>query len=202
MIAQRPAPTFRKPKMFSKETNAFCNRCLIKEQHDRPGCTELLSDPWLEESLNRLTSSDVNMRSERIRRVVEEYIEEIREFRAGNFLSDDDSHPSRSDADTAIFIPFNAKTGIGSVEPMRIAKTKKRNAPILRLPSRLASEIGEGDTIDLDNQRELVELHDRFMEIEKQFRYDIKGFAALYNKRKAALQRLLEKEEDKEPAEI
>ena len=182
--------------MFSKELRDFCGECLVKEQHDRKGASELLLHEWIAEDVKRLTSKDVNMRSEAIRQVVEEYIDEIREFRAGNFLSDDDSHPSRSDADTAIFIPFNAKTAGGTYIPTAsaLAKTKKRNAAILRLPSRLASEIVEGDTIDLDNQRELIELHDRFMEIEKQFRYDIKGFAALYNKRKSALLKLLEKD--------
>lgn len=197
VIADRQPPTFRKPKMFSESCNEFLTLALIFKKDDRPDVSEMLIHEWVAESAKRLTSSEVKGRSPAIRRVVEDNLDEIHEFRKGNFLREDRRTGDSQDADTAIFLPFDASIFLPEDEAKNIAKmqkfakqNQKKRAPLLRMPSAIASLVDE-ETVVLENVREVTELHDRFVEVEKQFRYDVKSFAQLYRKRKVALQELL-----------
>eukprot|EP01125_Pyxidicula_operculata_P020303 TRINITY_DN7489_c0_g1_i1.p1 TRINITY_DN7489_c0_g1~~TRINITY_DN7489_c0_g1_i1.p1 ORF type:complete len:878 (+),score=169.01 TRINITY_DN7489_c0_g1_i1:227-2635(+) len=46
-LAERPPPSFSKPKAYSNEFNQFLKNCLVKSPTDRPSAVDLLLDPFM-----------------------------------------------------------------------------------------------------------------------------------------------------------
>lgn len=80
MIPMKPAPTFKNPSHWTPEMNSFLARCLQKKSEDRANTDELLSHPWIADTVKRLVKVGF---SPILKELFDDNIDAIKRMRAG-----------------------------------------------------------------------------------------------------------------------
>lgn len=158
-VAQRrPAPTFLRPARATKELRSLLAKLVVKDIEKRPSASDMLSDEQIKPIADRLLHSSPKYSSEAIKKVVEENLDKVVEFRNNTTFYDgnseeEDGDEEESDDDDGVLI-IGKKANKGKIK----AKVQKQES-LIQLNPNLGDllrndngESGDVEAVDEDDE--------------------------------------------------
>ena len=142
MIPMKPPPNLANPKLWSKEMVDFLSKCLIKNAEERPTAAQLLSHPWIADTVREIGN---NKGLEVLRKLVDRNWYKIQESRARASGQKSNTHKDKENTPKVHNMPAQRAspgTNIHENRKNKHNKLAKPSAGGLDLPP---SRFGEGN---------------------------------------------------------